>query len=57
MADEADRLCKRRGTVIHTINLDELDETPVCIVPPAENDALERDVDLLFGNLERRRKQ
>jgi hypothetical protein len=57
MADEANRLCKRGGTVVHKINLDDLEEETYCILREPNGDPLERDVDLLFGSSAKRRRQ
>lgn len=54
MAEEAERLCQCGGR-IHHVDLDEVDDENVCLVPAPKIDPLERDVDVLFRESGRRR--
>jgi hypothetical protein len=56
IADETERLGKRGAGVVHHIDLDEVDESGAKCVPMSPVDPLERDVDLLFGSSEKRRR-
>ena len=53
IADEAERLGKCGGVVVHRIELDDVEDEPCFPVPRLKHDALERDVDLLFRPVRR----
>lgn len=56
ITDEAERLGKKGNGIVHKIDLEQVDKTPVNLTPVAPPDPMERDLDVLFGSSKRNKR-
>ena len=57
IANESERLGKCGEGIVHSVNLDEIDEEPHPVVTSGSKDTLERDLDVLFNHKRKHPKQ
>jgi hypothetical protein len=57
IANESERLGKCGEGIVHCVNLDDVDDDPRPVNTNGSKDTLERDLDLLFNNNRKQRKQ